>query len=115
MTVISQSSEVPAKDPAGNTRGQNCGMKSSPAAKYNYHNYVEKTNISVGGVIEIQTVITKDCGSEIYCACRGGSFSPKMFSFPPKTFAIINWLTLNLGSSKLMTWFTDFSHLILGR
>ena len=33
-----------------------------------------KTNISVGGVIEIQTAITKDCGassrgSEIYCAC----------------------------------------------
>ena len=30
-------------------------------------------NISVGGVIEIQTAITKDCqyscGSEIYCAC----------------------------------------------
>ena len=85
LIVISQSSEVPAKDPAGNTRGQNCGMKSSPAAKYNYHNnyYVEKTNISVGGVIEIQTAITKDCGSEIYCACRGGSLSLKMFSFHP--------------------------------
>ena len=25
-------------------------------------------NISVVGVIEIQTAITKDCGSEIYCA-----------------------------------------------
>ena len=26
-------------------------------------------NISVGEVIEIQTAITKDCGSEIYSAC----------------------------------------------
>ena len=26
-------------------------------------------NISVGGVIEIQTAITKDYGSEIYCVC----------------------------------------------
>ena len=26
-------------------------------------------HISVGKVIEIQTAITKDCGSEIYCAC----------------------------------------------
>ena len=26
-------------------------------------------NISVGGVIDIQTAITKDRGSEIYCAC----------------------------------------------
>ena len=26
-------------------------------------------NISVGGVIDIQTAITKDCQSEIYCAC----------------------------------------------
>ena len=26
-------------------------------------------NISVGGVIDIQTAITNDCGSEIYCAC----------------------------------------------
>ena len=26
-------------------------------------------NISVWGVIEIQTAITKDCGSEIYCVC----------------------------------------------
>ena len=26
-------------------------------------------NISIGGVIEIQTALTKDCQSEIYCAC----------------------------------------------
>ena len=36
---------------------------------YMWQSQVESEHYSVGGVIEIQIAITKDCGSEIYYAC----------------------------------------------
>ena len=50
--------------------------------------HVWKMSISIGGGIEIQTAITKDCqyscGSEIYCACS--SIRQKIWSNIDKAF-----------------------------